>query len=85
MNDSLPDLNRTWRDTIAAPEYAVMLRELDDLGCTFEWKNLNGTPTFVAICNGEIVGRQHAHAHPDNLMVVYDVLNQAADRVEILS
>lgn len=85
MNADVNELDRTWRATITAPEYAVMLRELCDLGCRFEWRAHGDSAQFVAVHEGDVIAAQDLRAHEEWPTVVYDVLNRAADKVEILS
>lgn len=82
---NLDDLRRGWRPAVSAPEYAALLRELDDLGVRFEWREDAHDVRFVALCAGEVVGEQRLDAHASSELVVQDVLNQAADRMEVLS
>jgi|GEM_PF-5903692 len=78
-------LNECWRQEVTAPEYAVLLRELDDLGCRFRWTDVDNAAHFTAVCDGQVVAQSSLDRHEHLHTVIHDVLNQAADELEVLA
>ena len=67
---------------VADPAYAAMLRELDDLGCEFAWREQDGQSVFAASCGKEVVGES---AEQPAQAAIYAVLDQAAEKLDVLA
>lgn len=79
---TLEELDQTWRGRVTDPGYAALLRELDDLGCEFAWREENGEAVFLAHCGEEVVGESGEQPAQS---AIHAVLDQAAEKLDVLA
>ena len=80
--NTLEELAQIWRGRVTDPGYAALLRELDDLGCIFGWREENGEAIFFARCGEELVGESDGQPAQT---AIHAVLDQAAEKLDVLA